>query len=159
VTFNAEGREAMAESEARGLRRQMAAKLREFEGQLLKLEGELLILRGKAARVTEDAEGRLAALLAEVEQETEALRRAGQRALDGLGRAAESGQAAVDRVRGLVAQAETLLPPLLPGAARSGREVLRRASIEARAVRHGVRVGLRVARRAARRVRAGRTGA
>ena len=47
---------------ARGLRRQMAAKLREFEGQLLKLEGELLILRGKAARLAGESEGGLAAL-------------------------------------------------------------------------------------------------
>jgi hypothetical protein len=142
----------MAESEARGIRRQMASKLREYEGHLLKLEGELLILRSKAGRVAGDVQARVAQLLADVEHEAEGLRRAGQTALDGLGRAVQSGQTAADRVRGLLAEAERWLPP----AEAAGREILRRAAIEAKAVRHGVRVGLRVARRTSRRVRAGR---
>lgn len=141
----------MAESEARGLRRQMAGRLREFEGQLLKLEGELLILRSKADRVAGEARVALDGLLADVERETEGLRRAGQTALDGLGHAVEAGHGALDRVRGLLADAERLAPSVRA----SGREVLRRAAIEAKAVRHGVRVGLRVARRAARRARTG----
>jgi len=133
----------------------MAARLREFEGQLLKLEGELLILRTRAERVAGEAKDRLAQLAADLERETESLRGAGQSALDGLGRAVEAGQAALQRAQGLLAEAEALAP----GVRASGREVLRRAAIEAKAVRHGVRVGLRVARRAARRVRAGRGAA
>jgi hypothetical protein len=35
-----------------------------------------------------------------------------------------------------------------------GKEVVRRATIEAKAIRHGVRVGLRVARRVSRRTKA-----
>jgi hypothetical protein len=137
------------------MRRQMASKLREYEGHLLKLEGELLLLRGKADRVAGDAQAKVAQLVTAMEREAETLRGAGQAALDGLGRAVESGQAAANRVRGLLEEAERWLPP----AEAAGREILRRAAIEAKAVRHGVRVGLRVARRASRRARAGRVEA
>jgi hypothetical protein len=133
----------------------MSGKLRELEGQLLKLEGELLLLRGKVGRATGEAGAKASALLAQVEGEVESLRQAGQTALKGLGRAVETGQAAGHKVEGLLREVESLVPT----AGVAARKVLRRASIEAKAVRHGVRVGLRVARRAARRARAGRAEA
>jgi len=130
----------------------MSSKLKEFEGQLLKLEGEILILRGKAARMTGEAQAKLAELIATAEREAASLRQVGENALEGLGRAVEAGHGALEQVKARVQQAEALLPPL----AERGRSVLRRATIEARAVRHGVKVGLRVARRVAKRTRAGR---
>jgi hypothetical protein len=142
----------MATAEARGFRRQMASKLREFEGQLLTLEGQLLILRSKAERVTGEAQTKLAALLTQAEREAAALQRAGKTALEGLGRAVEAGQGALEQVKARIQDAEALLPPMT----EKGRSVLRRATIEAKAVRHGVKVGLRVARRVAKRTRAGR---
>jgi len=142
----------MATAEGRGFRRQMASKLREFEGQLLKLEGEILILRSKADRLTGEAQAKLAELVAQAEREAAALQRVGQTALEGLGRAVDAGQGALAQVKARLQEAEALLPPM----AERGRSVLRRATIEAKAVRHGVKVGLRVARRVAKRTRAGR---
>ncbi len=145
----------MVDFDARGLRRRMAGKLKEFEGQLLKLEGELLILRGKVGRTAGEAEAKASLVLGQVEREVESLRQAGRTALESLGRAVETGQAAAHKVEDLLGEVESLIPP----ARVAARQVLRRATIEAKAVRHGVRVGLRVARRAARRVRNARVEA
>jgi hypothetical protein len=45
---------------------------------------------------------------------------------------------------------------LAPTVVSTGRDVVRRATIEAKALRHGVKVGLRVARRASKRAKAGK---
>jgi uncharacterized protein YjbJ (UPF0337 family) len=136
--------------EARGFRQQILGRLKEYEGHLRRLEGQLLIVRGKADRAAGDAQVRLGSLVAEVEKETEKLREAGRLALEGLTRAAEVGQGYLDRLRNQVTEAEVAAPAVLA----KGRAVVRRATIEAKALRHGVRVGLRVARRVSRRVKA-----
>lgn len=140
----------MATLEMRGYRRQVLGKLREFEGQVKRLEGQLLILRGRAERATGEAQEKLGKLLAEVEREAEGVRGAGRAALDGLERAVSAGRGFLEQVKGRLAEVE--LPP--PSVVAKSREALRRATIEARALRHGVKVGLRVAKRASKRAKA-----
>jgi len=139
----------MATLEMRGFRRQVLGKLREYEGQVKRLEGQLLIMRGKAERATGEAQEKLGKLLAEVEREAEVLRVAGRTALGGLEHAVSAGRGFLELVKSRLAEVE--IPP--PSAVAKGREALRRATIEARALRHGVKVGLRVAKRAAKRAK------
>lgn len=143
----------MATVKARGYRRKVMGKLREYEGHLLRLEGQLLILRGKADRATGEAQITLSRLLADVEREAEAVRSAGRTALEALERAAQAGQAFLDQMKNRLAEVQAAAP----GVVEKGRAVVRRATIEAKALRHGVRVGLRVARRVSRRVKAGKS--
>jgi uncharacterized protein YjbJ (UPF0337 family) len=139
----------MATLEMRGYRRQVLGKLREFEGQVKRLEGQLMILRGRAERATGEAQEKLGKLLAEVEREAEGVRGAGRAALDGLERAVSAGRGFLEQIKGRLAEVE--LPP--PSVMAKSREALRRATIEARALRHGVKVGLRVAKRASKRAK------
>lgn len=140
----------MGSLEGRGFRRQMQGKLKEYEGHLRRLEGQLLIVRGKADRAAGEAQVKLGSLVEEVEREAEKLREAGRVALEGLTRAAEVGQGYLERLRSQVTDAEAAAPAVLA----KGRAVVRRATIEAKALRHGVRVGLRMARRVSKRVKA-----
>ncbi len=142
----------MASLEMRGFQRQVLGKLREYEGHVRRLEGQLLILRGKAERATGEAQEKLGHLLAEVEREAEGVREAGRMALQGLERAVEAGRSFLDQMKGRLADVEAVAPTVVA----KGRAAVRRATIEAKALRHGVKVGLRVARRASKRVRAGR---
>jgi hypothetical protein len=128
-------------------------KLREYEGHLLRLEGQLMILRGKAERATGEGQAKLGHLLTEVEREAEGVRNAGRAAIEGLERAVQAGRAFLDQMKGKLAEAEAAAPTVVA----KGRAVVRRAAIEAKALRHGVKVGLRVARRASRRVKAGKS--
>jgi uncharacterized protein YjbJ (UPF0337 family) len=139
----------MASLEMRGYRRQVLGKLREYEGHVKRLEGQLMILRGRAEHTTGEAQEKLGKLLAEVERETEAVRGAGRAALDGLERAISAGRGFLEQVKGRLAEVE--IPP--PSVVAKGREALRRATIEAKALRHGVKVGLRVAKRASKRAK------
>lgn len=141
----------MTTLEMRGFRRQVTGKLREYEGHLLRLEGQLKILRGKAERATGEAQVKIGQLLAEMEREAEVVRSAGKIALEGLERAAQAGQAFLNEMRGKLAEAAA------PAVVERGRAVVRRAAIEAKALRHGVKVGIRVARRAAKRAKAGKS--
>ncbi len=140
----------MATMEMRGYRRQVLGKLREYEGQVKRLEGQLLILRGKAERATGEAQEKLGKILTDIEREAEGVRVAGRAALEGLERAVSAGRGFLGLIKERLAEVE--IPP--PSAVAKGREALRRATIEARALRHGVKVGLRVAKRASKRAKA-----
>ncbi|MBI2002854.1 MAG: hypothetical protein HYS69_17025 [candidate division NC10 bacterium] len=142
----------MATLEMRGFRRQVLGKLREYEGHVKRLEGQLMILRGRAERATGEAQERLGKALAEVEREADVVRSAGRTALEGLERAVAAGQAFLNQLKGRVAEMEAVAPTVVA----KGRAAMRRAAIEARALRHGVKVGLRVARRVSRRAKAGK---
>jgi hypothetical protein len=139
----------MATVEVRKLRHQLAGMVREYEGHLLRLEGQILVLRARAARAGEDAGARFAGLLAQAEREVEAAKELGRSALAGVERAADAAKTCLtdlqNRFEG--AKAET------PTVVAKGKAVVRRATIEAKALRHGVRVGLRVARRVSRRTK------
>lgn len=136
--------------EMRGFRRQVMGKLREYEGHVKRLEGQLLVLRGRAERATGEAQETLGKVLAEVEREAEGVRQAGRLALEGLERAVAAGRTFLEEVRGRLA--ELKVPP--PSVVTKSREALRRATIEAKALRHGVKVGIRVAKRASKRAKA-----
>ena len=133
-----------------GIRRQLMARLREYEGHVKRLEGQLLILRGRAERAGGEAAEKLGTLLADLEREAEGVRQAGRAAVEGMERAVEAGQALLDGLKGKLAEAEAAAPGVLA----KGKAVVRRAAIEAQALRHGVRVGLRVARRTTKRRKA-----
>ena len=140
----------MAIPEVRRLRHQMAGVVREYEGHLLRLEGQLRILRTKAGRAGEDVQATLAGLLTQAEREMEAARELGRTALSGLERAAEAARTCLSDLKSRLDDVEAGRRD----AVARGRAVVRRATIEAKAIRHGVRVGLRVARRVSRRTRA-----
>jgi hypothetical protein len=140
----------MATPEVRRLRHQMTGVVREYEGHLLRLEGQLLVLRAKARRAGDDAQVTLTRLLAQAEGEVEAARELGRTALAGLERATDAARTCLTDLKNRLDTAEAGVP----GAVAKGRAVVRRATIEAKALRHGVRVGLRVARRVSRRVKA-----
>jgi uncharacterized protein YjbJ (UPF0337 family) len=142
----------MATLEMKGFRRQVLGKLREYEGHVKRLEGQLMILRGRAERATGEAQEKLGKLLAEVEREADGVRGAGRTALEGLEHAVAAGHAFLDQVKGRLAGVEAVAPQVVS----KGREAVRRATIEAKALRHGVRVGLRVARRASKRAKTGK---
>lgn len=131
----------------------MLGKLREYEGHLKRLEGQLMILRGRAERATGEAQVKLGQVLVDLEHEAEAVRAAGRAALEGLERAVAAGRAFLDQMKGRMAEVEGLAPAVVS----KGREAVRRATIEAKALRHGVKVGLRVARRASRRAKSARS--
>ena len=140
----------MAIPEVRRLRHQMAEVVREYEGHLLRLEGQLRILRTKAGRAGEDVQATLAGLLTQAERDMEAARELGRTALSGLERAAEAARTCLSDLKSRLDDVEAGRRD----AVARGRAVVRRATIEAKAIRHGVRVGLRVARRVSRRTRA-----
>jgi uncharacterized protein YjbJ (UPF0337 family) len=140
----------MTTLEMKGFRRQVLGKLREYEGHVKRLEGQLMILRGRAEHATGEAQEKLGKLLGEVEQEAEGVRGAGRVALEGLERAVAAGQTFLEQVKGRLAEVEVLPPTVVA----KSREAIRRATIEAKALRHGVKVGIRVAKRASKRAKA-----
>lgn len=140
----------MATPEMRRLRHKVAATVREYEGHLLRLEGQLTALRAKAQRAGEETRAKLAGLLDQAERDAKAARELGRTALAGLERATETARTCLTDLKDRMEDVDTGLP----AAVAKGKEVVRRATIEAKAIRHGVRVGLRVARRVARRTKA-----
>jgi len=140
----------MVSMEMRGFRRQVLGKLRQYEGYLKRLEGQILILRGRAERATGEAQEKLGKLLADVEREAEAARDTGRVALEGLERAVTAGQGLLEQIKNQLAKIEVQPPSIVA----KGREAFRRATIEAKALRHGVKVGIRVAKRASKRAKA-----
>ena len=140
----------MTTMETRGFRRQVLGKLREYEGHMKRLEGQLLILRGRAERATGEGQEKLGKLLVEVERETESVRAAGRLALEGLGHAVATGQAFLEQMKGRLADVEVARRSVMA----KSREAVRRAAIEAKALRHGVKVGIRVAKRVSKRTKA-----
>ena len=143
----------MMSMEMRGFRRQVLGKLREYEGYLKRLEGHILVLRGRAERATGEAQEKLGKLLADVEREAEATRNTGRVALEGLERAVTAGQGLLEQVKNQLAELEVAPPSIVA----KSREALRRATIEAKALRHGVKVGIRIAKRASKRTKATKT--
>jgi len=140
----------MVSMKMRGFRRQVTGKLRQYEGQLIKIEGQLMVLRGKAERATGEAQVKLAGLLSEIERGAEGVRDAGRTALEGLERAAESGQTLIGQAKNQLEELKAAAPTVVA----KGRAAVQRATIEAKALRHGVKVGIRVARRVSKRVKA-----
>ena len=138
----------MTTEDARGLRHQLAGRVREYEGHLMRLEGQLLVLRGRVDRAAGDAAIGLASLLAQTEREVEAAREVGRAALVGLERATDATSACLEQLKSRMAEAGA------PNVVEKGRAAVRRATIEAKALRHGVKVGIRVARRVSRRTKA-----
>jgi hypothetical protein len=124
--------------------------MREYEGHLLRVEGQLLVLRGKAERAGAEAQAKLTDVLTQAEREVEVARELGRTALAGLERATEAARACMTDLKKRVDEVHAGVP----SAVAKGRAVVRQATIEAKALRHGVRVGLRVARRISRRVKA-----
>ncbi len=139
----------MATPKVGTLRHQIAGMVREYEGHLLRLEGQLLVLRAKATRAGADAGARFAGLLAEVEREAEATKELGRSAVAGVERATEAAKKCLADLQNRFAEANAETPTVVA----KGKAVVRRATIEAKALRHGVRVGLRVARRVSRRTK------
>jgi hypothetical protein len=137
----------MATPEVRKLRHQMAGMIREYEGHLLRLEGQLLVLRAKAARAAAGTGVRFAGLLADAEREAEAAKELGRSALGGLERAADAAKRCLADLQSRLEDTSASPPTMVA----KGKAVVRRATIEAKALRHGVRVGLRVARRVSKR--------
>jgi len=142
----------MAGVDIRGLRRQLMARLREHEGHITRLEGQLLILRAKAGRASGEAAEKLGQLLADLERDAEGVRQAGHAAVEGMERAVAAGKAFLEQLKSRLEEAEISAPGVLA----KGKAAVRRATIEAQALRHGVRVGLRVARRTAKQRKAGK---
>jgi len=140
----------MVSMEMRGFRRQVLGKLREYEGYLKRLEGQILILRGRVEHATGDAQEKLGKLLADVEREVESAQNTGRIALEGLERAVTAGQGFLEQVKNQLAGIEVPAPSIVA----KSREALRRATIEAKVLRHGVKVGIRVAKRASKRAKA-----
>jgi hypothetical protein len=128
------------------------ARLREYEGHVKRVEGQLLILRGKAERAGSEAAEKLGQILADLERDAEGVRQAGRAAVEGMERAVAAGQGFLERLKGRLEEAELAAPGVLA----KSRAAVRRATIEARALRHGVRVGLRVARRTAKQKKIGK---
>ncbi len=139
--------ETMATLEMRKLKRQIVSKLHEYEGHLMRLEGQLLILRAKSERVAGEVGADVGSLLARGEQGVEKAREIGRAALAELERAAEAAQASLQQLTGELKAVEEAAPKVV----EKGRTAVRRATIEAKALRHGVKVGIRVARRVSRR--------
>jgi hypothetical protein len=140
----------MATPEMRKVRQELAKLMREYEKHLVRLESQLVVLRAKARQAGEDARAKLSGLLEQAEREVEAARELGRSALVGLERAAEGARTCLADLKSRLADVEAGVP----SAVARGRAVVRRATIEAKAIRHGVRVGLRVARRVSKRAKA-----
>ncbi len=140
----------MATLEMRRLRHQIVSKVHEYEGHLVRLEGQLLILRAKSERIAGEVGADLASLVAAAEREVGKAREIGRAALVELDRGSEIARACLERVKSQLAKVEGSVPQALD----KGRAAVRRATIEAKALRHGVKVGIRVARRVSRRQKA-----
>jgi hypothetical protein len=139
----------MASVELQGFRRQLLATLHEYEGYLKQVEGKLLVLRSRAERATGETAAQVTAALGELEREAELIRGAGLQAMERLGRAVEVAKAGLARARVQVVEDGPTPARLLS----KGKEAVNKATIEAKALRHGIKVGLRVARRVSKRVK------
>jgi hypothetical protein len=143
----------MASMEIQGFRRQLTATLHEYEGYLKQLEGKLLVLRGKAERARGEAGETLGQALARLEHEAEEITGAGLQALERFGHAVEVAKGGLERVKEQATGDATTPKKVLA----TGKAVVHKAAIEAKALRHGVKVGLRVARRVSKRVKAAKS--
>lgn len=132
------------------IRREIGARLRRYEECLERFEDHLRALQRKIDKAQGESQAELGSLLADVEQEADRVRGAGEGVLRALQHAVEVGQGALARAE---ERLRTLAPPRVP-AREKGKAAVRRATIEVKAIRHGVRVGLRMAARVSRRAKA-----
>lgn len=129
----------------RGHRRRLEGQITEYAGILRGIEGRLLRMRGRLQRTTGETQVQLASAVQQLESDYRKIVEGWQAILRGLdhtftsGR--EMGREAIDRADAVLAQG----PRLLTDAAKA----LRRARVEAAALRKGVEVGLRRGRRMA----------
>ena len=142
----------MATLEMRRLRHQIVNKVHEYEGHLMRLEGQLLVLRAKSERAAGDLGASLAPLLTKAEAEMERAREIGRAVLGELEQATETVRNCLEQLGSQFQKVEEAAPKIV----EKGRAAVRRATIEAKALRHGVKVGIRVARRVSRRKKAGK---
>ncbi len=127
--------------ENRRWRQELIGKVQEYHGLLAEAEAQLTAARKRA--------GQEMGTWAEQAKQTLAdAREAGRKALTDIERSTAQLQSVLGQIaayRGADAQA---------GLSDAGRKVVRRATIEAKALRHGVKVGLRMARRVSNRTKA-----
>jgi hypothetical protein len=139
----------------RGHRRRLEGQITEYAGLIRAIEGRLLRMRGRLKRSTGDAQLRLAAAIEQLESDYKKLTEGWQAILRGLDTTFTSGR---DLARDAIERADAAVAGgkgLFTHAARA----LRKARVEAAALRKGVEVGLRRGRRmaaVANRRRAGR---
>jgi hypothetical protein len=127
--------------ENRRWRQQLIGKVQEYEGLLAEAEAELTAAR---KRLGQD----FGTWAEQAKQAIAEAREAGRKALADIEQSAA-------RLRGMVAElAARKGTPSEAGLSETGRKVVRRATIEAKALRHGVKVGLRMARRVSKRTKA-----
>ena len=126
--------------ENRRWRQQLIGKVQEYEGLLAEAESELTAAR---KRVGQD----FGTWAEQAKQAIAEAREAGRKALADIEQSAT-------QLRGMVAElAARKGTPSEAGLSETGRKVVRRATIEAKALRHGVKVGLRMARRVSKRAK------
>ena len=129
----------------RGHRRRLEGQITEYAGILQAIEGRLLRMRGRLKQSAGDAQVRLASAIEQLESEYRKVAEGWQAILKGLDHTFTSGREiareAINRADASLAQG----PRLLTGPANA----LRRARVEAAALRKGLEVGLRRGRRMA----------
>lgn len=129
----------------RGHRRRLEGQITEYAGMLRAIEGRLLRMRGRMKRTAGDAQVQLAAATAQLESDYQKIVEGWQSILKGLDHTFTTGR---EIAREAISSADAILTEasiVLAGPAK----VLRRARIEAAALRKGVQVGLRRGRRLA----------
>ena len=129
----------------RGHRRRLEGQIAEYAGILLEIEGRLIRMRGRVKRTAGDAQARLASAIEQMESDYRKVAEGWQAILKGLDHTITSGREvareAINRADAVLAEGSTLLT----GPANA----LRRARVEATALRKGLKVGFRRGRRLA----------
>ena len=129
----------------RGHRRRLEGQIVEYAGILRTIEGRLLRMRGRVKRTTGDAQVRLASAIEQLESDYRRIADGWQAILKGLDHTITSGREvareAINRADAVLAEGSRLLT----GPANA----LRRARVEAAALRKGLKVGFRRGRRLA----------
>ena len=129
----------------RGHRRRLERQIAEYAGILLMIEGRLVRMRGRAKRTAGAAQARLESAIKLVESDYRKVAEGWQAILKGLDHTITSAR---EVAREAITQADTVLAEgsrLLTGPASA----LRRARVEAAALRKGLEVGFRRGRRLA----------
>ena len=129
----------------RGHRRRLEGQITEYAGILQTIEGRLLRMRGRLKRSAGDAQVQLASAIEQMESDYRKVAEGWQAILKGLDHTITSGREvareAINRADAVLAEGSTLLT----GPANA----LRRARVEAAALRKGLKVGFRRGRRLA----------
>ena len=129
----------------RGHRRRLEGQIMEYAGMLRTIEGRLIRMRGRARRKTGDAQVQLAAAIEQLETDYRKIAEGWQALLKALDNILTSGREIASDAIGRADAVMAERPRLLATAATA----LRRARVEAAALRKGVQVGLRRGRRMA----------